>query len=392
MNYITVDKFKQWCQENNKRPNPKSEDPIERSFYSFLNSQPKPQREILRTWMRSHFPKKESPLKGLRKAEQINRILSVAHILQDPHGSLDAAGEVLGITRERVRQLINLHPELHYLRAEVRIAMRSEIIVEIAESVIELMKTGKNLGEACEVFDTSAATFHDTVRKNPSLQRCYLEFQQEEEQKKVKEAMKLVAEAKRLNVSLNRLTKGRVPNPISKLAYDLSENAPRHRRSVAETEELLLKVRSLVVDEKMTKSSALKSLCENTGHLMWLSRKTKERFQDDQVFNECALANRKHQYEHRHITKPANLDFSLKLTPETLERIRQFLLQHRTLKDIGEKLGICYSTVRNGILKVTQDDPALAELVKKDREDYKNSFYLRFKDRNTAYSYHKEVV
>ena len=59
-----------------------------------------------------------------QRSDQVTRILQFEAVLLDPHGTLQEVATQLGISRERVRQIISTYPELAHLRSVCRINAR----------------------------------------------------------------------------------------------------------------------------------------------------------------------------------------------------------------------------------------------------------------------------
>lgn len=266
--------------------------------------EPRPQRKYNDKWVKIH-------------EAQIAKIKSVEHILLSSEGSLDAVGKVLGITGERVRQIINNNPELHYLKKEVRQEARRKEAEELLSLWLwcgspDILTVAKEFGyaETCVV----------RVRRLPGYLNYFKQIQLAKKQKTEQEVLKLVRTSLNQRKTVNAVIKESSSKIwLAKKALFILGHQKRVRRSHQEVKDLVTRTRNLIVIDKRTLTRSIQETELDFGRRIWLSKKIQKLAQEDE---ELALAIEENRVNNR---PPTRL-----FTPEEVAKGR---LKRWSLKD-----------------------------------------------------------
>jgi hypothetical protein len=291
----------------------------------------------------SKRPKAESPAL-LRNRE---RVKSVEALLLK--GDVSAALQELGVSRQRLGQLITADPELHYLSAAVRRVARDT-------AVQQLLQTW---------FDSPAETSIDELAKAGNLSKKILDKAKREEayiQEAHKRKAQIAEQRQQELINQVRLQQKSVSRVADVLGYGRSIRqavftkfgATRKRRSPAQIE-LQVQAAIALINYGWTLHKAAISVAKTTSQALWLKTILKKRAESDDKLARQIQENRLSEQKNRKYNtfhRKKSYDWTVKDD----QKMREHVLNGKTLKAFAALSGACYASILRHARMLSETD------------------------------------
>ena len=233
-----------------------------------------------------------------QRSDQVTRILQFEAVLLDPHGTLQEVATQLGISRERVRQIISTYPELAHLRSVCRINARKILKEEIKDDKL------KGLAKKAQIKDELAMGVVDlAISAHISVNQA---------------VKKLGCSVTRGLYNMYRVRSGAKLNP--------------HRTS-KDIKKFMKKLIALLPG--VTVSKAIQMLGKTTGERLFYSKYCAKLRLEDPEFRNLAEEAKRLEYQSRD-PQANHFDTPLPVTKKLQKALRSAILEdHVTLSDFA---------------------------------------------------------